>query len=121
MITGSGLKKGSAALALSRFAENYADAAFLMNRRYAPFYKWLLPAGKTLPLLGAEIARLETLLADPLNESAPAEIEALAAAMIGALRAQGLTDHPSDFLEPHAHEIMARIEDPEVRGMHVME
>ena len=114
-------QKGSAALALSRFAEHYANAAFLINCRYAPFYKWLLPAGKALPQLGREIARLEALLADPLNASVPVQVEALAAAMIAALRAQGLTDHPSEFLEPHAHEIMQRIVDPTVRMMHVME
>ncbi len=114
-------QKGSAALALARFAENYTQAAFLLNRQYAPFYKWLLPAGKRLPTLGREIARLEELLFEPLAPRVPAEIESLAAAMIAALAAAGLTDHPAAFLEPHAYEIMQRIQDPAVRMMHVME
>ena len=113
-------QKGSAALSLARFAEEYTKAAFLLNRRYAPCYKWLLPAGAKLPVLGAEIARLEALVTDPLKETAAAEIESLAAAMIGALTDAGLTDHPAAFLEPHAYEIMDRIADPQIRMMHVM-
>ena len=112
---------GAAALSLSRFAENYAQAAFLLNRRYAPFYKWLLRAGKDLPILGEEIRTLETMLCDPPDKENPARIEALASAMITELTKQGLTDHPAAFLEPHAYEIMARIEDPELKSMHVME
>ncbi len=112
---------GSAALALARFAEEYAKAAFLLNRQYAPFYKWLLPAGKKLPLLGKEIASLQALLASPLNETAAPEIERLAAAMIRVLRQQNLSDFPSEFLEPHANEVMRRIEDPALRNLHVME
>lgn len=114
-------QKGSAALSLSRFAEEYTRAAFLMNRRYAPFYKWLLPAGAKLPVLGEEISRLTRLVTDPLKETAAAEIESLAAAMIGALTAAGLTDHPAAFLEPHAYEIMNRIADPQLRMLHVMD
>ena len=113
-------QQGSAALALSRFAEEYAQAAFLLNRRYAPFYKWLLPAGKALPLLGKELETLEALVCAPFGAAAAQTVEALAAAMITVLRAQALTDHPAAFLEPHAHEIMARIEDPALRMLHVM-
>ncbi len=114
-------QQGSAVLALARFAENYAQAAFLLNRQYAPFYKWLLPAAKRLPLLGDAVADVERALADPLAETVAAQIEAAAARMISVLQAQGLSDHPSEFLEPHAYEIMARIEDPALRNMHVME
>ncbi len=114
-------QRGSAALALARFAEHYANAAFLLNRRYAPFYKWLLPAGKAMPLLGGEIASLEALACEPMNAGAAEEIERLSAAMIAVLAAQGLTDHPAAFLEPHAHEIMRRIEDADLRNMHVMD
>ena len=36
-------------------------------------------------------------------------------------RALGLTDGGWDFLEPHAYEVMERIEDPEIQALHVME
>ncbi len=114
-------QKGSAALALARFAENYAQAAFLLNGQYAPFYKWLLPAAKRLPLLGDIIPEIEAALADPLNEKTARTAETAAARMIGVLKNRGLSDFPSEFLEPHAREIMARIADPALRNMHVME
>lgn len=112
---------GSAALALARFAEHYTCAAFLLNRQYAPFYKWLLPAGKALPLLGAEVGALEALLCAAPETEKTAQIERVSAAMINVLQAQGLSDHPADFLEPHAHEIMRHIGDPALAAMHVME
>ncbi len=112
---------GAAALALARFAENYVQAAFLLDRRYCPFYKWMLRAGRELETLGPETARLDALLAAPGAPGAAQEIEALSRRMIEALRQQGLTDHPSEFLEPHAYEIMARISDPALRALHVME
>ena len=37
------------------------------------------------------------------------------------LRLQGLTEGEGDYLEPHAYSIMQQIEDPEIRGLHVME
>ena len=114
-------QQGAAVLALARFAESYATAAFLLNRRWAPFYKWLLKAGRDLPVLGDAVADVEHLLADPLGQGTAAGVEAAAAKMIGVLRAQGLTDHPADYLEPHAYEILQRIEDPDLRNMHVME
>jgi hypothetical protein len=112
---------GAAVLALSRFAENYAGAAFLLNRQYAPFYKWVLKAGRALPKLGDEIKKIERALTDPPGKETAEIIESAAAQMIKELTAQGLSDYPSEFLEPHAYEIMKRIEDPALRHMHVME
>ena len=112
---------GAAALALARFAESYVNAAFLLNRQYAPFYKWLFKAGRALPLLGEDIKKIERALSDPPGKATAAVIETAAANMIDVLKAQGLSDYPSDFLEPHAYEIQRRIEDPELRNMHVME
>ena len=34
---------------------------------------------------------------------------------------EGLTEGEGDYLEPHAYSIMQQIEDPEIRGLHVME
>ena len=112
---------GAAVLALARFAENYAGAAFLINRQYAPFYKWVLRAGRALPKLGADIEKIERALADPLGKATADLIEEAAAHMIEELTTQGLSDYPSEFLEPHAYEIMRSIKDTELRNMHVME
>ena len=61
--------------------------------------------------------KLEKLLIDPEEEAA----ESVCAAVIGRLRELELTDGGWDFLEPHAYEIMARIRDPEIAALHVME
>ena len=45
----------------------------------------------------------------------------IAAALIAEFRRRGLSDHPSEFLEPHAYEIAAKIEDPALSAMHIME
>ena len=114
-------ERGAAVLALSRFAENYAGAAFLLNRKYAPFYKWVFKAGRSLPVLGDQIAAVEAALCDPLHEKTASVVETAAAKMIEVFKIQGLSDYPSEFLEPHAYEILRGIQDPEIRNMHVME
>ena len=45
----------------------------------------------------------------------------MSAQFIARLRELGLTDGAWDFLEPHAYEVMERIETPEIRALHVME
>ena len=47
--------------------------------------------------------------------------EAVAAAVIAELRAQELSAGPWDYLEPHAYEVMKRIENGEIAALHVME
>ena len=55
------------------------------------------------------------------GELIASHVENVAGAAIRELRLQGLTDAAGDYLEPHAYSIMSRIEDPELRGLHVME
>ena len=49
------------------------------------------------------------------------DIEAVCGQIIRELKRQGLTDGGWDYLEPHAYEIMERIQDGEIRNLHVME
>ena len=114
-------ERGAAALALARFTEELCEAVCLLNGVYCPFYKWAPRFARALPVLGCEIARAEALLADPLNGNAADTIEAIAAAVIAELRARGLSDYPSNYLEPHAREVAQRIGDPAIRAMHIME
>lgn len=114
-------QRGAAVLALAAFAEHTCKAAFLLNRQYCPFYKWMFRAGRDLPKLAQAVAAAETLLTDPLNGRTAEEIERIAGMLAGELKEQQLSDYPARFLEPHAYEIMAGIEDPALRNMHVME
>ncbi len=110
---------GAAMLALDEFVRSAAELAFLLSRRHMPFYKWALRAMRELPGYAGIEAQLASLLAGTCRREAV--IEEVSAAFIERLREQGLTDGGWDFLEPHAFAVMARIEDPEIRALHVME
>ena len=48
-------------------------------------------------------------------------MSAEAQAAFSILREQGLSDRDEVFLEPHAFSVQERIENPEIRALHVME
>ena len=110
---------GAAVLALDEFVRNAAELAFLLSRRFMPFYKWALRALRALPEYGETAERLTDLLTGNCDRAAV--IEEVSAGFIRRLREQGLTDGNWDYLEPHAYEVMERIENPEIRALHVME
>ena len=131
----------AAALALSAFVQSAIHIVYLLNRRYTPYYKWMFCGMQSLPLLAPEVAPLIESLAEIgaqkeawAHQDAPGFnpyvnnqdrkvqcIERICALTIRALEAQGLTSLRDDFLEPHAWEIMKRIQDPVLRHCHVME
>ena len=110
-------EEGAARLAVGEFVRESLGMLFLLNRRHMPFYKWAFRAARELPRLSEQADTLESLLIDPDQET----VENVCAAVIGELKTQGLTGGSWDFLEPHAFEVMERIEDPEIRALHVME
>lgn len=116
---------GAAMLALSEFVKNAAECAFLLNRRHAPYYKWLLRAMRELPKLSDLTDALEFLLTgDNDNDGArlKAEVcEDICAQVVRELKAQGLTCGSWDYLEPHAFDLQSHIENSEIRALHIME
>jgi hypothetical protein len=89
-----------------KFCADIIFLVFLLNRRYAPFYKWMYRAVKELPLLGETIYRM---IADLTREAEfsrkVAFIEEICARIIGELRAEGLSDKTSSFLFDHAKDL----------------
>ena len=113
---------GAAALALDEFVRNAAEMVFLLNRKFAPYYKWVFRAMRDLPKLGDFSAALTDLLTSPENGEAKAEkIESLCAQIASELRAQGLSDCDDIYLEPHAFSVQSGIRDREIRELHIME
>ena len=113
---------GAAALALGEFVRNAAEMVFLLNRRFAPYYKWVFRAMRDLPKLG----HLSVVLTDLLTSSDPGEakaakIEKLCMEIVSELKAQGLSDFDDVYLEPHAFAIQSGICDHEIRELHIME
>lgn len=105
--------------ALGEFIVQAQKIAFLLNRRYAPYYKWTHRALGTLPILGTELGVRLRMLAEDSGGREP-RIEEISAAIISELRRQGLSSSRSDFLLDHGTEIQAGITDPELRRLHLM-
>lgn len=116
---------GAAVLAAAEFVRNTASLIYLINRRYAPFYKWLLRGMRGL----GQLSHLERELSFILTEGNFTEqtrakseaIEGICAELAEYFRACGLASSWADFLEPYAYEIQNNIKDPELRNMHIME
>jgi hypothetical protein len=104
----------------TRFCADALSLVFLLNRRYAPFYKWIHRAVRELPCLGSTLYESISNLVkehDPLVKVE--QIEALSQTLISELRRQGLTDHGSDFLPDHGPIIQQRIQDRKLRERNV--
>ncbi len=127
----------AAALALGEFLKAAMSMLFLLNRAYAPYYKWMFRALENLPRAGAARPLLKELSETAFQGEAwrsPVDnpyvnrldrnvelIEEICRMVIGELQAQGLTGSNDDFLERHTGEIMERIRDPRLRACHVLE
>lgn len=113
---------GAAALELGDFVRAACGCIYLLEKRHMPYTKWMLRGMESLPKLGQLRPALEFLLT---GENDPAlrrgVIEDLCATVAAELRAQGLSDGTWDYLEPHAFAVQGRIENPEIRSLHVME
>jgi hypothetical protein len=118
-------EEGAAMLALAEFVREGCGAIYLLNRAHMPYYKWALRALEKLPLLGEMREPLTFLLAAENDADGQrvkqGVVEDICARVIGELHAQGLSDGAWDFLEPHAFAVQERIENPEIRALHVME
>ena len=96
----------------TKLCADVISLVFLMNKRYAPFYKWMHRAVAELPLLGKTIHMLiSDLISQPAYDEKQKIIERICALIISALRDAGLSDSASDFLLDHAHRLHDRIED----------
>ena len=116
---------GAAMLAVSEFVKNTAEAVFLLNRRHAPYYKWLLRGMRGLENLGELSDALEFLLTGDNDEDGKAlksqVIEDICAQIVSELHAQGLSCGSWDYLEKHAFDVQSHIENAAIRALHVME
>ncbi len=115
--------------ALGLFIEAAASLVYLLNKRYRPFYKWMHRGMTDLPLLGADCHRLLTHLCQVddagldvggWGEHRREIVEQISALIVAELKRQGLSDSESDFLLDHAFELQMRIEDRDLRRLHVM-
>ena len=113
---------GAAALELADFVRAACGAIYLLEKRHMPYTKWMLRGMEGLPRLGHLRPALEFLLTGE-NDAALRQgvVEDICANVAAELRSQGLSDGDWDYLEPHAFAVQGRIENPEIRALHVME
>lgn len=106
----------AASLALHQFVHHYMLLVHLLNKSYAPFYKWLYRHSCSLPILGNTVKHgIPELLDAPIRDTKP-HIDRLCNAIIQELQLNGLSTSPIDFLTYQAKEVVQRIQDPLLRG-----
>jgi hypothetical protein len=104
-----------------KFCNDLMSLVYLLNRRYAPYYKWVHRGLLALPRLGRVVhARVTTLVSAADTDEKRAHIEALCAAAIAELQDEGLTSSDSRFLVDHGPLIHERIHDPALRRLSVL-
>ena len=114
-------ERASAGVALIKFAESAADAAFLLSRKFKPYYKWEFKALRLLDGFG----RLADILEEAQERPFEAErnvplIERAAATLIERLKADGYTGDKGDYLEAYAYAVNDLVSDGKIRNMPVM-
>ena len=108
---------------LTRFTDFAMGAAFLLNRRYKPYYKWAWRALGELPVLGGELASAlrEIALSPDFSyvelQRQSERIEAICALMLDALREHEGVQTRADFLTAAGEEIQASIQDALLRSL----
>lgn len=116
-------EKGAAALAVSEFVKNTVSLVYLINGKYAPFYKWALRGMENLEIFSDFAPILTDILTEDYSDSGlkQSKIEKICSDVAEYFRQSGLSRSQSEFLEPHAYEIQNKIKDINIRSLHVME
>lgn len=103
----------AAQYALTKFCAEVISLAFLLNRRFCPFYKWSHKAVRELTVLGDYLYRqVHSLITEPDVEKQEELIENISSAMINAFKWQHLSTCESTFLLDHGSAIIRKISDP---------
>ena len=112
---------GAAALAIDEFAKSTMSLIYLLNGKYAPFYKWVFRGARELTLFADIAEKTEKLVTEKTDPGQTESIEEICGVFADYFRVNGLSASPENFLEPHAYEIRDKIRNPELRNMHIME
>ena len=111
----------AAQLALAEFTKAACSMTYLLNRRYAPFYKWLHRGLQNVPILPEMYGMVKELSLLPDGKNRLELLEGICRHIAAELSRQGLSSTSNDFLLDHCPEIMERIQDPQLRRTHFME
>ena len=107
----------SAAIALTEFIKNVMDCVFLLNDRYAPYYKWTFKAMEKLGVLTELSEPIKALVTAPLDfRNNQKIIESVCKKIIEHLIEFGYVSDRGDYLEPYAYAVQNLIKDVNLRN-----
>lgn len=114
----------AAQLCINEFVKAAMHTAFLLNKKYMPYYKWSFRALRELDTLSCLAPELESLITTPNSpDTVPQKAEAvnrIAMSVISELRRLCLTKFEGDALEGHAYSVNGMISDGQIRNMHIL-
>ncbi len=95
---------------ISEFCSHVMSLCFLLERKYAPYYKWKYQALKELPHFAELAPAIEKLiLTNITDESVPDMIEAIVRKIHARMKEMGLVNSDNSFLENHIEEVIKKI------------
>lgn len=111
----------AAELFLHEFIRESMQLVYLLNRRYAPFDKWIHKGMKELPVC-SEIGDMISLFYQvDKAEDRVLIIEAICNIIVQELNIQGLSSLDDNFLQNHLHMVTEKIKDEKIRNMQFLE
>ena len=117
-------ERAAAQLAMGEFVNSALHAAFLLNKRYMPYYKWSFRALSSLPRASELYAPLEYLISSGNSESEVCEktafVEKISKKIISLIKDDGLSDYCGAELEGHAYAVNNRIPNEGIRNLHIL-
>lgn len=115
---------GAAQLAAFEFAKAAINVIFLLNKKYAPYYKWCFKAMRGLEKLSTLCDTLEFLISSEnygaVCETKAEVVEDIAKMVIEELQSQSLTEAICLDLEKHAYSVNDRVSDSAIRNLHIL-
>ncbi|MGN0157628.1 MAG: DUF4037 domain-containing protein [Brotaphodocola sp.] len=112
----------AAELALSEFIKNGMSMIYLLNHRYAPFYKWMHRGLRDLPIFPESWELFLSLTDDHADAYSRMDaIETICMRIAEEWKRQGLVERCDPFLQNLLPELMEKISDSRIRGLHWME
>lgn len=115
----------AASLACHEFVSAACSMIFLLNNAYMPYYKWQFRAMRSLSKLSHLYLPLYNLITcgctNENERKMQQNIEMVCAEVIEELEHQHLSERKWEYLEPHAFAITKRIENAQIRSLHIME
>ncbi len=114
----------AAQLAMHEFVQHAMHTIFLLNGKYAPFYKWSFRALRELSQLADHAQGLEFLISQPNDESTAMHkkqiIRAIVTDLADCLIKQQLSSVSGNELELQAYAVNQSISDSRLRNEHIL-